>query len=53
MCIVNTAWGCSHEEASYEFLDDLDYISVLPDKHDDLENEIIHLLNEVSIFIQL
>ena len=43
--------GCIHKEASFVSLDDLDKISVLLDEDNDLEEEITHLFNEISIFI--
>ena len=45
------ASGCTHEDASFISLDDLDKISVLLGKVNDLEEEITHLFSEVSIFI--
>ena len=39
------------EEVSLVYLDDLDNISFLLDEDNDLEEEITHLYNEVSIFI--
>ena len=39
------------EEASFVSLDDLDNISILLDKDNDLEEEITHSFNEVSIFV--
>ena len=45
------ASGCTHELASFVFLDDLGKISILLDKDNDLEEETTHLINEVSIFI--
>ena len=43
--------GCTHKEASFVSLDDLDKIFILLDEDYDLEEEITHLFNEVSIFI--
>ena len=40
--------GCTHEEALFVYLDDLDNISILLDEDDDLEEEITDLFNEVS-----
>ena len=51
MYIVNMASGCTHEEASFVSLDDLDNISILLDEDNGLEEKITHLFNEVSIFI--
>ena len=45
------ASGCTHEEVSFVCLDDLDNISILLDEGNDLEEEITHLFNEVSISI--
>ena len=45
------ASGCTHEEASFVSLNDLDKISILLGKDNDLEKYITHLFNEVSIFI--
>ena len=44
------ASGCTYEEASFVSLDNLDNISVLLDEDIDLEEEITHLFNEVTIF---
>ena len=41
MYIVNMASGCTHKEASFVFLDDLDNISILLDEDNDLEEEIL------------
>ena len=43
--------GCTHEEASFVSLDDLDNISIVLDEDNDLEEEITHLFNEIGIFI--
>ena len=43
------ASGCTHEEASFVSLGD--NVSNLSDEYNDLEKEITHLFNEVSIFI--
>ena len=51
MYIVNTASGCTHEEASFLSLDDLDNISILLDEDSDLEEEITYLFDEISSFI--
>ena len=51
MYTVNMASDCTHEEASFVSLDDLDSISILLDKDNYLEEEITHLFNEVSNFI--
>ena len=40
-------WSCTYAEASF----DLDSGSTLLDKDNDLEEEIAHLCNELSIFI--
>ena len=57
MYIANMASGCTHEEASFESLDDLDLcldnISTLLDEYNDLEEEIIHLFNEEFLFSDL
>ena len=45
------ASGCTHEEASFVSLNDLDKISILLGKDNDLEKYITHSFNEVSIFI--
>ena len=45
------ALGCTHEEASFVSLDDLDNISIFLDKDNDFEEEITHLFNEVRVFI--
>ena len=44
------ASGCTHEEASFVSLDDLDNVSILLDDDNDLEEEITHLFNEVFLF---
>ena len=45
-------FGCvQHEEGLFVSLDDLDNISFLLDKDNDLEEENTHLFNEVTIFI--
>ena len=44
------ASDCTYEEASFVSLDNLDNISVLLDEDIDLEEEITHLFNEVTIF---
>ena len=49
MYIENMASGCTHKEALFASLDDLDNIYILFDKHNDLPEEIAHLFNEVSI----
>ena len=41
------ASGCKHKELRLYFLDDLEIISILLDKHNDLEVEITHLFNKV------
>ena len=57
MYTANMASGCTHEEASFESLDDLDpcldNISTLLDEYNDLEEEIIHLFNEEFSFSDL
>ena len=45
------ALGCTHKEPSFMSFDDQDNISILLDKDNDLEEDIDHLFNEVSIFI--
>ena len=42
---------CTHEEALFVSLDDLDNIFILLDEDNDLEKEITHLFNEGNIFI--
>ena len=42
---------CTHEEALFVSLDDLDNIFILLDEDNDLEEEITHLFNEGNIFI--
>ena len=37
------ASGCTHEEASFVSLDDLDNITILSEEDNDLEEEITHL----------
>ena len=43
--------GCTHEEASFVSLDDLDNISIVLDEDNDLEEKITYFFNEISIFI--
>ena len=45
------ASGCTCEEVLFVSSDDLDNVSILLEEHNDLEEEITHLFNEVSIFI--
>ena len=45
------ASSCTHKEASFESLDDLNNTFVLLDKDNDLEQKNTHSCNEVSIFI--
>ena len=46
--------GCPHEETPFVSLHDLDSISILSDEDSDLEEDIIHLFNEVSfLFLSL
>ena len=45
------ASDCTHKEASLVFVDDLDGISILLDEDNVLEEEITHLLSEVSFSI--
>ena len=45
--------GCTHEEASFVSLDDLDNISILLDEDNDLEEELTHLFNVVFLFLNL
>ena len=45
------ALGCTQKKLRSYLLDYLDNISILFDKDNDLEEDIIHLFNEVSIFI--
>ena len=47
------ASGCTHEDASFISLDDLDKISVLLGKVSDLEEEITHLFTEVFLLSSL
>ena len=42
---------CTHEKASFLSLDGLDNIPILLDEDNDLEEEIIHLFNEISILV--
>ena len=42
------ALGCTHEETSFVSLDDLDNVSILLDKHNDLEEGITHLFDDVT-----
>ena len=51
MYIIYLSSGCTHEEALFVSLGDLDNISILLHEDNDLEEEISHLFNEVSIFI--
>ena len=51
MYIVSKASGCTHQKASFVFLDDLDNVSILLDEDNGLEEEITHLFNEESTFI--
>ena len=45
--------GCTHKEASFVSLDDLDNISILLDEDNDLEEELTHLFNVVFLFLNL
>ena len=45
--------GCTHEQAFFVPLDDLDNISILLDQDNNLEEEITHLCNEVFLFSSL
>ena len=45
--------GCTHEEASFVSLDDIDNISILLDEDNDLEEELTHLFNVVFLFLNL
>ena len=45
--------GCTHEEASFVSLDDLDNISILLDEDNDLEEELTHLFDVVFLFLNL
>ena len=45
------ALGCTHKEASFVSLDDLDNISVLLHEDNDLEEQITYLFNEVNIIV--
>ena len=47
------ASGCIHAEASFVSLDDLEIISILSNKDNDLEEEITHLYNEVYLILSL
>ena len=49
--MVNMVSDCTHEEASFVSLDDLDNISILLVEDNNLEKEINHWFNEVSIFV--
>ena len=51
MYIVNLASGCTHEEASFVSLDDLENISILLHEDNDLKEKLTHLFKEVSVFI--
>ena len=44
------ASGCIHKEVLFLFLFDLDHISFLLDKYNDLEKIMTHLFGEVNIF---
>lgn len=44
------ASGCIHKEALFLFLFDLDHVSFLLDKYNDLEKIMTHLFGEVNIF---
>ena len=46
------ASGCTHEEASFVCLNNIDTISILLDEDNDLE-EISHFFNEVFLFLRL
>ena len=47
------ASGCTHKEASFVSLDNLDNIFILLDEDNDLEEEITLLINEVFLFSSL
>ena len=47
------ASGCIHEEALFVSLDDLDNISILLGKDNDLEKEITRLFNEVFLALTI
>ena len=49
MCIVNVTAGCAHKESPFVSLDYLDNIFILLDEGNNLEKDITHLYNEVSI----
>ena len=51
MYTVNMASSCIHEEAPFISLDGLDNFSILLDEHNDLQEEIAHLFNELSISV--
>ena len=44
-------FGLHTENASFVSLDDLDNISIFLEEDNDLEEEIVHLFNERSLFI--
>ena len=47
------ASDCTHEEASFVSLDDLDNISISLDEDNDLVEEITHLFYEIFLFLTL
>ena len=51
MYIVNMASGCTHEETSLGSLNDLDNVSILLDKDNDLEGKNSHLFKTIKICI--
>ena len=53
MFIVNMVSSCTHKEASFVSFDHLDNISILLNKHNDLEKEVTHLFHEVFLFSTL
>ena len=50
MHIVKMVSRCTHEEASFVFLDDLENISILFDEDNYLEEKITHIFHEVHVF---
>ena len=51
MYFLNMVSGCTHEEALFVSLDELDDISSLLYEDNFLEGKITHLFNKVIIFI--
>ena len=50
MFIVNMVSSCTHKEASFVSFDHLDNISILLNKHNDLEKEVTHLFLKCFYF---